>query len=134
MLYPIAIYQANGRFVAHAPDLPTLPMTGETMADVIHNARMAIIEYLQKLANQKQPIPKGKEISEHLDNPDYFGRTWAIISLDSLRFHQETIAYELLLPKNMLDGIYQRLGGEVAMEKVQAFILGAIQDKLDKLH
>lgn len=131
MLYPIAIYQANGRFVAHAPDLPTLPMTGETMADVIHNARMVIMEYLQKLANQKQPIPKGKEISEHLDNPDYFGRTWAIISLDSLRFHQETVVYELVLPKDVLDGIYQVLGDHSTADKVQDFILTAIQEKLE---
>lgn len=130
MLYPIAIYQANGRFVAHAPDLPTLPIVGETMADVIHNARVVIIDYLQDLANHHQPIPKGNNISGHLDNPDYFGRTWAIISLDSLRFGQATVAYQLPLPKKTLDDIYQMLGENSSTQTVQDFIIAAIEDKL----
>lgn len=132
MLYPVAIYQANGQFIAHAPDLPTLSITGESMADVINNARLTIIEHLHLLAEKNSPIPKGNDLNVHLENPQFFGQTWAIISLDSLRFSQETVTYQLALPKKMLDDIYRILGDNASVDGVQAFMVGAIQDKLSK--
>lgn len=132
MLYPVTIYQKEGQFIAHAPDLPTLSFVGENMADVIRNARLTIIEHLQALAEQGKPLPKGNDLSVHLDNPEFFGQTWAIISLDSLRFSQAMVAYQLALPEKILNDIHRTLGDNASLDDVQAFILTAIQDKLAK--
>lgn len=132
MLYPVAIYQANGQFVAHTPDLPALSIMGENMADVIRNARSIIIDHLQELADKNEPIPKGSDLGHHLDNPDFFGQTWAIISLDSLRFSQATIAYQLNIPKKLLDEIYATLGSGANVDAVQDFIISSVQQKLTK--
>lgn len=133
MFYPVAIYEQDQQFFATVPDLPSLNIVGESMADVIKNARIVIIDYLQSLADNNQPLPKGNDINLHLDNPEFLGYIWAIISLDSLRFAQKTIHYPLMLPKALLDGIYNALGNthtHLESDGIQAFILTAIEDKL----
>lgn len=139
MFYPVAIYEKNQQFFATVPDLPSLTIVGESMADVIKNARIVIIDYLQSLADSNQPLPQGNDINLHLDNPEFLGYIWAIISLDSLRFAQKTVHYPLTLPKALLDGIYRTLGDTSYAQLdnsvdnsdgVQAFILAAIEDKL----
>lgn len=126
MLYPVAIYQKDQQFFAKVPDLPMLEICGEGMADVIGNAKLVIIDYLQGLLDEGQPLVDGQDIGVHLNNPEFFGYTWAIISLDSLRFAQKTVDYHLAMPKAILDAIYQQLGDTASVDKVQAFILEAI--------
>lgn len=134
MIYPVAIsaQQTPERsyFVAIAPDLPELHIEGVSMADVIHNARAVIMAHLQTLAENNHAIRSGRDISEHLNNPDYFGYTWAIISLDSLRFTQAILSYRLNIPKTVLDGIYEVVGDTANTEAVDEFIISAIKQKL----
>lgn len=133
MIYPVAIQKDpnnNTPFVAIVPDLPNLHIEGDSMADVIHNARLVIMAHLQSKAENNEPIASGQDISVHLDNPKFFGHTWAIISLDSLRFTQSTLTYHLTLPKTTLDAICRTLGDNASPELVQAFMLDAIKHKL----
>lgn len=132
MFYTIAIHQHNGEFIAEVPDLPALTIYGDTMAGVLSNARLSIIEHLQALADNDTPIPDGKEIGAHLDNPKYYGHTWAIVSLDSLRFAPKTLSYPLDIPNRLLAQIYDQLGNKADNELVQAFIIDAISQKLSE--
>lgn len=126
MLYSVAIYQKDQQFFAKVPDLPMLDISGASMADVIGNAKLVIIDHLQRLVNEGQALVDGQDIGVHLNNPEFFGHTWAIISLDSMRFAQKTIDYHLAIPKPTLDKIYQQLGDTASVDKVQAFIIDAI--------
>lgn len=130
MIYPVAIHKENGHFFAKVPDLPSLQIDGASMADVIENARLVIIEHLQNLADNNLPINEGQDISVHLDNAEFFGHTWAIISLDSLRLAQTTLSYRLDLPKSMLAAIQNSVGGDGKL--AEQFILDAIREKLAK--
>lgn len=138
MIYPVAIRPQNTtdnrtNFVANVPDLPDLHIEGETMADVIRNAQAVITTHLQARAEKNQPIRSGQDISVHLDNPDFFGCTWAIISLDSLRFTQAILNYPLSLPKMILDSIYEHVGENADTDVVDGFIVDAIKQKLSQL-
>lgn len=130
MLYPVAIYQKNQQYFAKVPDLPTLEINGESMADVIGNAKLVIIDYLQGLMDEGQPLVDGQDIGVHLNNPEFFGHTWAIISLDSMRFAQKTIDCHLPIPKATFDAIYKKLGETASVDKVQDFMVRAISDAL----
>lgn len=132
MFYTVAIHQHNGEFIAEVPDLPTLTICGDTMADVLSNARLSIIEHLQHLTDNDAPIPDGKEINVHLDNPKYYGHIWAIVSLDSLRFAPKTLSYHLDIPSRLLVQIYDNLGNQANNELVQAFIIDAVSQKLSE--
>lgn len=131
MLYPITIHHEKEQFVAYAPDLPNLTFTGDNMADVIRNARFVMIEHLQALAEQGKPIPKGNDLSVYLDNPKFLGQTWAVISLDSLKFSQAT-THQFPLSERVLGEIYQALGENATLDDVHTFVITAIQEKLAK--
>lgn len=135
MIYPVAIRtketdNQHTHFIAIAPDLPELHIEGVSMADVIHNARAVIMAHLQVLAENNQVVRSGQDISVHLNNPDFFGCTWAIISLDSIRFAQAILSYRLNIPKTVLDGIYDVVGEGATGETVDEFIVDAIKQKL----
>lgn len=130
MFFAVAIHQAEGQYVAYVPDLPELNVYGKDMADVIGNTRVAMIDYLQNLVDKGITLPKGQAIDVHLNNPQFLGYTWAIISLDSLRFAQKNLSYHLTLPKIMLEEIYDKLGSDANDDAVQAFMIAAISHAL----
>lgn len=129
MIYPVAIRKQdqNGLFVAISPDLPDLHITGTSMADVVHNARLIIMSHLQTLAEQNAPITSGTNLNTHLSNPDFLGHTWAIISLNSLKLTPSN--YQFVLPAPTLNAIYHHL--EIpTRDAINTFILEAIHKQL----
>lgn len=146
MLYSVAIHQENGAFLAVVPDLPSIEVGGDNMAQVIGDVRLAIIEHLQNLVSNNQPIPAGQDIGIHLADKRFLGHTWAIVTLDSLRLSQHLVPVELAMPKSLLLSIYHELEQkipnqavgddevgkvlEVSHEFIQSFILSAIKEKL----
>lgn len=136
MLYPVAMIEQNNGYVAKIPDLPTLLIEGDSMAQTISNVRAAIIHYLQSLADADLTIPEGQDIGTHLSNPEYFGHTWAIISLDSLRLSHQTLSFRLELPKSLIKTLSDRLGVEddmISQSEVEAFVIQAVREKLNKI-
>lgn len=129
MLFPVAIFQKNGKFVANIPDLPNLEVSGDTIVNTISLVRSEIIAYLQTLSNEGEPIVVGRDIGTYLADEQFFGAIWAIVNLDSLIFSQATLSYPLVLPKSLLSAIYQATGTN-DNENVQEFILSAIETKL----
>lgn len=132
MLYPVAIDKQDDGFVAEVPDLPELSITGESVADVIRNARLAISEQLQAIVDQGRPLPNVRDLSTHLDNADFFGRIWAIVSLESAYFIPKTTNVALHLPQKMLTAIYDQTQSDDP-QALQAFILDAINLRLGVL-
>lgn len=146
MLYSVAIHQEGGKFVAVVPDLPNLEVVGDNMASVIGDIRLTIIEHLQNLVSNNQPIPAGQDIGIHLADSRFLGHTWAIVTLDSLRLSQHLVPMELAMPKSLLLSIYHELGHklpnqavgddevdkilQVSHEFIQNFILSAVKEKL----
>lgn len=130
MLYPVAIdHQAQG-FVAHVPDLPALTIEGDNVADVIRNARVAIGDYLQAMVDQGEPLPKVRDLSVHLDNADFYGCIWAIVSLESAYFVPKVTDIALKLPQNTLSAIHQHLKSSDP-QAIQAFIVETITQRLN---
>lgn len=135
MLYSVAIHQDNGAFLAVVPDLPNVEVGGDNMAQVIGDVRLAIIDHLQNLVSNNQPIPAGQDIGVHLGNQKYLGHTWAIITLDSLRLSQHLVPIELALPKSLLLSIYHELeyeanNDEIPNELLSTFIIDTIKERL----
>lgn len=133
MLYPVAMIEQDNGYVAKIPDLPTLLIEGDSMAQTISNVRAAIIHYLQSLADADLVIPEGQDIGTHLSNPQYFGHTWAIISLDSLRLSRQTLSFRLELPKSLIKQLSDTLGVEndaISQSEIEAFIIQAVREKL----
>lgn len=129
MLYPVAIDQQTEGFVAHVPDLPALTVSGDSVADVIRNARLAISEHLQAVVDQGEPLPKVNDLSVHLDNAEFYGRIWAIVSLESAYFVPKVTDIALKLPKKTLDAIHVHLKSSDP-EEIQAFIIKTINERL----
>lgn len=139
MLYPVAILQENNHFIAKIPDLPSLQIQGDSIAQTISNVRQAIIDHLQTLADADLAIPQGQDINTHLLNPDYYGHTWAIISLDSLRLSNQTLPLRLELPKSLIRQIQQTICAnqavshqDISQSELESFITQAIREKLAK--
>lgn len=133
MLYPVAMIEQDNGYVAKIPDLPTLLIEGDSMAQTISNVRAAIIHYLQSLADADLVIPEGQDIGTHLSNPQYFGHTWAIISLDSLRLSRQTLSFRPELPKSLIKQLSDTLGVEndaISQSEIEAFIIQAVREKL----
>ena len=122
MLYPVAIYEDGANFTAQVPDLPNLTITGESMADVIRNARVIISEHLQSLTDAGEDVPSANDLSVHLDNAAFYGCVWAIVSLDSENFAKTMVTFPLNLPKKVLDAICQQLDN-TDNETIQALSL-----------
>lgn len=135
MLYPVAILPKDQLFIAKIPDLPSLQIQGDTMAQTISNVRHAIIEHLQKLSDADLAIPQGQDIGTHLTNPDYYGHTWAIISLDSLRLTPQTLPIQIELPKSLIHQIHHKINADyqdINHSELEAFIVQAVREKLSQ--
>lgn len=136
MLYPVAIFQQDNLFRAKIPDLPELTaIEGNSMADTITQVRHIIINHLQRLSDNDEPIPVGQELNIHLQNPEFLGHTWAIISLDSLRFVTRTLPINLNIPKALVNQMHTQLikeqkispEHEIEAHELEDFMLKALK-------
>ena len=63
------------------PDLPGCFTVGDTIEDVLKQAREAIECHLEGLLLHGDPIPEPKTIASHQDNPDYAGGQWEAVAV-----------------------------------------------------
>lgn len=116
MSYPIAISQHGQHFHAEVPDLPSIHIEGESIIDTIAKARHLITEHLQELINTDHTsIPTPQNISTHLTDEAYAGRTWAIVRVDAQNFKSDTPPVAIQLPHNLHQKILAHLGKEKEM-------------------
>lgn len=127
-LFSVAIRQENDTFHAQIPDLPDVHVIGTSIADTIDKMRSALIDYLQQLADNDEPLPNPEHITNHITNPKYAGQTWAIISLGSMLFHHQQKTFALHLPRPLLLQIQEKVGDSEL--DIETFILEAIRHEL----
>lgn len=70
MRYLIMLEQTEAGFAVQVPDLAIV-----THGDSIGSARQAAVEAIQSnleaYADANQPIPEGRPVSQHLENPEF---------------------------------------------------------------
>lgn len=131
MLYPVAIRQIEQGFYACLPDLPELEVYADNMADIIPKARSAVIDHLQQLVENNQPMAPGSDVGKHLTNPDYAGWTWAIVTLEAYRIVGDTVDITLSLSERLLDKIQAHAAAH-EMDLQRFFIESAKQAMIEQ--
>lgn len=128
MQYPIAIFQKDKNYHVNVPDIPELSASGDNMAEVIANARMAVITHLHELIENDQKIPQALSISTYLNEPEFLGCTWAIISVELTHIMGESIDLELQLPVRLFKQATQKFPDE----SIDKIIISALKNYLEQ--
>lgn len=81
MKYLIAIEagDATHAFGVVVPDLPGCFSAGDTLEEAIHNAREAIVLWLETTIEDGGEVPAPLPSSQHRANPEFTGWTWAVV-------------------------------------------------------
>ena len=83
MRYSIVIHKdPDSDYGVIVPDLPGCFTAGETIEDALRHAMEYIECYLEGLLLDSEPIPIGKNIAFHKNNPDYVDGKWESVSVD----------------------------------------------------
>ena len=78
--YPIFIDKdPDSAYGVTVPDLPRCFTAGDTVEDLLKQAREAIECHLEGLLLYGDPIPEPKTIAYHQDNPDYADGQWEAV-------------------------------------------------------
>ena len=112
MQYPIAIFQQNNHYYVTIPDMKTLSVADDTMAGAVANARLAILNHLQRLVESDLPIPEPSPVTNHLTKPEYAGYIWAIVSVDLGRIMGEAMEISISLPHTLGNQVMQQFPHE----------------------
>lgn len=87
MKYPVAIHKdQDSCFGVSVPDVPGCFSAGETIDEALNNAKEAISDHLEILAEERAIAPAPSEVGKHYDNPDYAGATWAYVDVDVIAY------------------------------------------------
>lgn len=128
MLYPVAIKPHDGQFVAKLPDIPSLEITSNSMADTIAHAHQAVFAYLSDCIDQDNALPQASDINTHLVDTKYAGWTWAIISVNKHSLVGEDIELTINVSQRLYDKISEHIKNSDG--DLQAFLINAIKDAL----
>ena len=80
--YPIVIDKdPDSDYGVTVPDLPGCFTVGDTIEEVLKQAREAIECHLEGLLLHGDPIPEPKTIAYHQDNPDYASGQWESVAV-----------------------------------------------------
>ena len=83
MCYPVVIHKdLDGCYGVTVPDLPGCFSAGDTVEDALTQVVEAIECYLEGLLVDGESIPKPKDISSHINNPDYVDGLWETVTVD----------------------------------------------------
>jgi len=106
MKYPVAIHKdLDSCFGVSVPDVPGCFSAGETVDEALKNAREAISDHLEILAEEGAIAPAPSDIDKHYAHPDYKGATWAYIDVDVTAYLGGTEKATITLPKLLIKKI-----------------------------
>lgn len=90
MRYPIAIEpgDASHAFGVVVPDLPGCFSAGDTLDEALANTEEAVVAWIDALLDRDEAIiPQPRSIdSLRAQHPEFVGWTWAVVSVDPMRF------------------------------------------------
>jgi predicted RNase H-like HicB family nuclease len=103
MRYPVVIHKdRDSDFGVIVPDLPGCFSAGENMEAAMANAAEAIECHLECLLMDGGDIPAARSVEAHLQNPDYAGDIWALVSVDLLKLATSSKRINITLPERVL--------------------------------
>ncbi|MGH8761721.1 MAG: type II toxin-antitoxin system HicB family antitoxin [Nitrosospira sp.] len=125
MRYPIAIETSNERNACGVvvPDLPGCFSAGNTMDEAIANAHKSILMTLENYLDEGQAFPAPGTVDEHRENPEFHGRTWALVNVDLCQIDDAMERITITLPKRLLRLIDE--GAKLAGESRSSFFARA---------
>ena len=134
MHYPIAIEVGDAHH-AHSvaiPDLPGCFSAGDTFEEAIANAREAIEDHLESLADHRDPIPSASAIERHLANPDYVGWVWAAVEIDMTPYLGTSHKVNVTLPDWLIKRIDSAVARHGEFESRSGFLARAALHELER--
>ena len=83
--YPIAIEPGNEQtaFGVVVPDLPGCFSAGDSLEEAIENSKEAIALWIEITLAAGGEIPAPGQLSDHLNNPEFTGWSWATVEIES---------------------------------------------------
>ena len=103
MRYPVVIHKdKSSDYGVTVPDLPGCFSAGDTLEDALTQAVEAIECHLEGLLLDGDEIPPVQSIETHLENRDFAGGTWALVSVDLSRLASKAKRINITLPERVL--------------------------------
>jgi predicted RNase H-like HicB family nuclease len=101
MLYPIAIEAGNETeaYGVAVPDIQGCFSAGETLDEAVTNAKEAIADHLELLAEMGDLPPQATSLSHWSNDEEYTGWAWAIVEIDVEPFMGKSAKLNVTLPK-----------------------------------
>jgi predicted RNase H-like HicB family nuclease len=96
------------------PDLPGCFSAGDTLEEAMDNACEAIDAFCAILAEDGQPMPVQRQLSEHQADADLRGWVWALVNVPVERYFGPAEKINITVPARVLARIddYARRHGE----------------------
>lgn len=111
MRYALAIHKdEQSCYGVSVPDLPGCFSAGDTIDEAIENAKEAIINHLELLAEDGVFAPNASVIEKLQADPAYHGATWYLIDVDASAYFKGTQKATVTLPRLVI----ARIDAEVA--------------------
>ena len=103
MRYPVVIHKdKTSDYGVTVPDLPGCFSAGDSLEAALTQAVEAIECHLEGLLLDGDEIPPAQSIETHLENRDYTGGTWALVSVDLSRLASKAKRINITLPERVL--------------------------------
>ena len=107
MEMPIAIHKdENSVYGVTVPDVPGCYSWGDTIDDAIKNARVAIYNHYQMLAENGDALRfTTSRIEDLATDDDYAGAIWALVDVDASKFDSKPERINISIPRFVLKKI-----------------------------
>jgi predicted RNase H-like HicB family nuclease len=103
MRYPVVIHKdKTSDYGVTVPDLPGCFSAGDTLEEALTQAVEAIECHLEGLLLDGDEIPPAQSIETHMENRDFTGGTWALVSVDLSRLASKAKRINITLPERVL--------------------------------
>ncbi len=103
MNYPVVIHKdKDSDYGVTVPDLPGCFSAGETLEDVLENAKEAIMCHVEGLMMDGEPVPNATSIENHRNNKSYKDGIWALVPVDLTKISGKAKRINITIPERLL--------------------------------
>lgn len=100
MKFPIVIHKdPDSDYGVTVPDVLGCFSAGETVEEALDNVQEALALHFEALVADGEPLPQGRPIDAHLNNPDYAGGVWAVVDFDVTPYLGKSVRFNATLPE-----------------------------------
>ncbi len=133
MKYLVAVHKdPDTGFGVTIPDVTGCFSYGDTFEEALDNAKEALAEHLEILAEDGVDIPIPGDQAEHLANPDFEGALWAFIDLDPYDYMGKAKRINVTMPGYALKKIDDFVERHTKDHDRSKFLLRAAMSVMEK--